>query len=165
MKHTERIKKEVTEEMAQAYRVLDIHNTPEWMLEEIFEITEYFKVFDHSATNSMLLAADELRNKYLGSRDFKISHQTKKEFCSKCFTQKSEELVSLFCSRLVFVTRNTELYNYKITYETKKRLGELIADTLKVDYVSLECKVVELYKADKITWADVIESHSKQCEL
>jgi len=154
-------REEVTKEVMEHYKNLDIHSVPEYMVKLV---SHKIKINDVSniTTNNVIAEQTKIYGK---CRDFKIGLDVERNVCKTCWTYKNGETLYYNVSRSVFIPK-FELPQV-ITKLTKQKVIQKIAKALDRETynISLDCKVMQLYKDRKITWDDVLKSHNSSCGI
>lgn len=164
MKITQKIRKEVEQEMASYNMKLDIANTPN----EFLNTTHLKWVIRKDYVQEDMAELNDLINKYKDCKGYRLTQSIKSKYCTKCGEFNKTGNIEYTITRRTFIPRYIQADT--ITMITKDRVREKIQNDIKEItgndiYISLDCKIMELYKKGIITWDTVIESHEKGCEI
>ncbi len=88
---------------------------------------------------------------------YKIETMTEKPYCTTTYVGTSYTFTIL--------TIREEITDRQIESHMKEFVKRKILLHLATNWLTVDCRVMELYKTGKIVWADVIEAHTIDCSF
>ena len=120
------------------------------------QICTQFKVMDGSNIAKKL---QELNTLIASKKDVRITQREQ----TKAVLGSYDFIGTLY--NLYYKVLRTEIQEEQVKDKMKTIVKNQLKKELKTSWISLECKVMELFKAGTITWEDVVEAHRNACEF